>query len=173
MLKNIIKKYKKKFYSPEKYAKFLGVKIGDNCLISTKRFPTEAYLIEIGDYCRIANNVAFYTHGGLWSVRKKYNKKNLENFGKIKIGNYTYIGDDAKIMPGITIGNNVIVGAGSIVTKSIPDNVICAGNPAKIVGNIDDFVNKIENFNIPIHGKSAKEKKKILLALADNYFIRK
>ncbi len=50
-----------------------------------------------------------------------------------KIGNNCFIGINSIIMPGVTIGNEVIIGAGSVVTKNIPDNCIAAGNPAKII----------------------------------------
>ncbi|WP_280671367.1 MULTISPECIES: hypothetical protein [unclassified Dysgonomonas] len=101
MLNKILNMCRRLFWSPTKYGRHLGAKIGNNCLISTKGFPSEAYLIEIGNYCRIASNVAFFTHGGIWSQRKKYNE-NLDYFGKIKVGNYTYIGEGAKIMAGVT-----------------------------------------------------------------------
>ena len=70
----------------------------------------------------------------------------MEHFGKIKIGNYTYIGDSCLVMGGVTIGNDVIVAAGTVVTKSIPDGVMVAGNPMRIIGNTEDFVKRmIEN----------------------------
>src|SRR5690606_33600529 len=161
MIKKILNKYRRIFWSPEKYARYMGVKIGKGCLISTKGFPSEAYLIEIGDYCRIASGVSFFTHGGLWSQRKKH--KNLDYFGKIKVGNYTYIGEGSKIMPGVVLGNDVIVGAGSIVTKSVDDGKIVAGNPARIVGDTKDFVEKIKKISVPTHGLNREEKMKFLL----------
>lgn len=171
MLKKIMNIYRRNFWSPEKYARYIGVKIGKDCLISTKNFPSEAYLIEIGDFCRVASDVFFFTHGGLWSQRKKY--KNLDYFGKIKIGNYTYIGEGAKIMPGVILGNDVIVGAGSIVTKSVPDGKIVAGNPARIVGDTIDFVNKIQKISVPTYSLNFQDKKNYLLSLSDDKFIKK
>lgn len=171
MINRILNYYRRTFWPAEKYARHLGVKIGENCLISTIKFPSEAYLVEIGDYCRIANDVMFFTHGGLWSQRHKNGA--LDYFGKIKIGNYTYIGDGAKIMPGVTIGNDVIVGAGSIVTKSIPDGVIAAGNPARIVGETDKFVEKIKKISVNSYGMNWQQKKRYLLNLDEDNFIKK
>lgn len=171
MVKRIFKYYKRTFWDCEKYARSIGVQIGDDCLISTKNFSSEPYLISIGNYCRIAKNVSFFTHGGLWSQRIKY--KGLDYFGKIYIGDYTYIGEGAFIMPGVTIGNDVIIGAGSIVTKSIPDGKIAAGNPARIVGETKDFVEKIKQYDVGSKGMSYEEKKKYLLSLEEDRFIRK
>jgi carbonic anhydrase/acetyltransferase-like protein (isoleucine patch superfamily) len=67
----------------------------------------------------------------------------LEQFGGIKIGNYTYIGMNCMIMPGVTIGNDVIVGGGSVVTKSIPDGMMVAGNPAKIISKTETFLERL------------------------------
>lgn len=164
-LKNIYRTY---FWTDEQFARWKGVKIGKDCRIDTRRYTSEAFLIEIGDHCRIASRVSFYTHGGLWSQRKKHPE--LDTFGKIKIGNYTYIGEDAKIMPGVRIGNDVIVGAGTIVTKSVPDGVVVAGSPAKIVGYTKDFVqNSLEN-SFPTYKLSKEEKIKYLKNLTDDKF---
>ena len=163
--------YRRNFWSPERYARFIGVKIGDNCLISTKGFSSEPYLIEIGNYCRIAKNVSFFTHGGLWSQRKKHG--DLDYFGKRKIGNYTYVGEDAKIMAGVTIGDDVIVGAGSVVTRSVSNSKIVAGNPARVVGETLDFLERIKKYDVKSKGMSYVEKKKFLLSLEDSQFIKK
>lgn len=58
----------------------------------------------------------------------------------IKIGNHCWIGMNAIILPGVVLGNHVIVGAGSVVTKSFPDNVVIAGNPARVVRHINNEV---------------------------------
>ncbi len=171
MINRILNYYKRLFWSPEKYARFLGVKIGENCLISTKKFSSEPYLVEIGDHCRIASEVSFYTHGGLWSQRTKHG--NFDYFGKIKIGNHTYVGEGAKIMAGVTLGCDIIVGAGSVVTKSVSDGKIVAGNPAKIVGETVHFVEKVSSFDVGTKGMSYEQKKTFLLSLSDENFIRK
>lgn len=60
--------------------------------------------------------------GGGGAVRSKYPK--FDTFGKVVIGDWVYIGTNALIMPGVTIGNNVLVAAGSVVTKSVPPGVV-------------------------------------------------
>ena len=71
-------------------------------------------------------------------MRRWYPK--FDTFGKVGIGDYVYIGNDAKIMPGVIIGDNVLIAAGSIVTKSIPSNVVVAGNPARYICSIEDYI---------------------------------
>lgn len=62
----------------------------------------------------------------------------LEYGKEIKIGNNCWFGGNVIVNPGITIGNNVVIGSGSVVTHDIPDNVICAGNPCRIIRKITD-----------------------------------
>lgn len=171
MVKRFLNYFRRIFYTPEKYARHIGVKIGENCLIHTKYFPSEGYLIEIGNNVRLAANVKFFTHGGVWSQRYRY--PNLDFFGKIKIGDNTYIGDGVYIMPGVSIGEDVIIGAGSVVSRSIPDGVIVAGNPGKIVGKTIDFMDRIKTYNLGTKGMTTANKKEYLMKLSDDKFIKK
>ena len=66
-------------------------------------------------------------------------------FGKIKIGDNSYVGLGIHIMPGITIGNNFLIAASSIVTHSVPDNEVWGGVPAKFICKVDDYIKKIKN----------------------------
>jgi acetyltransferase-like isoleucine patch superfamily enzyme len=162
------------YATPENYLKKIGVKIGVECFISPcKVSAKEAYLIEIGNYVRIAQNVKFFTHGGIYALQIKYNNHELDYFGKIKIGDYVSIGEGSFIMPGVNIGSNVIVGAGSVVTKSIPDNCMVAGNPIKYIGKTDEFYNKIQKLNLKSGMMTDEEKKSFLLSLSDDSFIQK
>jgi serine acetyltransferase len=81
-----------------------------------------------------------------------------------------YIGNSAIILPGVTIEDNVIVGALAVVTKSIPSGVIVGGNPAKIIGKIEDYEKKILPYNVDLKGLSPKEKRCFLLSLSDEKF---
>lgn len=84
-----------------------------------------------------------------------------------------YIGNNSLIMPGVTIGNNVLIAAGSVVVKSIPSDVVVGGNPAKILCTLPEYIKRNEKFNLNSKGMSVKEKKEMLLALDNSMFIRK
>lgn len=67
-------------------------------------------------------------------------KRHPESYPTTKIKSNASIGANATILPGITVGKNSIVGAGSVVTKDVPDNVIVLGNPAKVIRSVDDYI---------------------------------
>jgi acetyltransferase-like isoleucine patch superfamily enzyme len=165
------RQYKIKTMNPSDYARSLGVKVGENCDIGISYFGTEPYLIEIGNHVQITADVRFFNHGGSWVFREK--NPNFDYFGKIKIGNNVYIGNCAMILPGVEIGNNVIIGASAVVTKSIPDNSIVGGNPARIIGNVNELFERISKYNLNCKQNSYEEKKIILLNESDEYFIKK
>jgi len=114
-----------------------GVKIGNNCKISSHTFICEGVTIEsevfighnvsfINDkYPRAAKNGRLLTEED-WILEKTIVKKGVS------------IGTSVTILSGITIGKNSIIGAGSIVTRDIPDNVIAFGNPAKVIRTIEN-----------------------------------
>ena len=67
-------------------------------------------------------------------------------------------------MPGVTIGDNVLVAAGSVVTKSVPSNVVVGGNPAKYICSIDEYIERNEQYNLNTKGMKMEEKKVLLTA---------
>lgn len=156
--------------SPEKYARHIGVHIGKNNLIRKSHWSSEPYLISIGSNCQLTN-CKIFTHGGGGSVRQKY--PDFDLFGKVKIGDYVYIGTNALIMPGVTIGDNVLVAAGSVVTKSIPSNVVVGGNPAKILCSIEEYYERNKKYDLHSKQMNSKAKKKLLLNLSEERFIKK
>ena len=163
--------YKKIFFKPAQRARMVGVVMGEDNYICSEFWSSEPYLITIGNHCQITHGVKIHTHGGGGAVRSKYPK--FDCFGKVSIGNYVYLGNDCSIMPGVTIGNNVLVAACSVVTKSGPDNVVVGGNPAKIICTIDEYIERNMKYNLDSKGLSAESKKKLLLNTPDEKFIRK
>lgn len=109
--------------------------------------------------------------GGGNSVRAIYPL--FDCFGKVSIGDYVYIGTGAQIMPGVTIGNNVLIAAGSIVTKSVSCRVVVAGNPARVICSLEEYIAKNEPYNLNSKGLDAKAKKSLLKSLPEDRFITK
>jgi acetyltransferase-like isoleucine patch superfamily enzyme len=156
LIKRIIKSYKRKLETPYEYAKRSGVKMGENVQILSKHLTTEPYLITLGNNVRISKDVHFFTHGGICRLRIYNNDPDFDYFGKINIGDNTFIGEGAYIMYGVTIGKNCIVAAASVVNKSIPDNCVVGGNPAKILGDSATAYNKLKMYDV-------KSKKALLI----------
>ncbi len=112
-------------------------------------WSSEPYLITIGDNTTISFDTVFVTHCG--ETRVLRNLANTERdkqtviYKPITVGSNCFIGCRCTILPGVNIGNNVIIGAGSVVNKDIPDNMVCAGVPAKIICTLDEYKVKHQN----------------------------
>jgi len=118
------------------------IKIGDKTrFFGTSKISVDTqrpWLIEIGAYTKITQGTIILQHDYSRSVlERKYNDI-LGEAGKTVIGENCFIGMNSIILMGSHIGNNVIVGAGSVVSGNIPDDVVVCGNPAKIIRTIDE-----------------------------------
>ena len=131
---------------PAAFAKKRGVSVGKNVRFiglspNGEQFGSEPYLIEIGDNVTITAKVQFVNHdGGLHVFRNEH--KDLNKYGRIKIGNNCFVGVRSIILPGVSIGDNCVVGAGSIVTKDIASGSVVAGVPAKVICSTKDYYEK-------------------------------
>ncbi len=160
----LIRLYSSGEYAKAKlYANYYGVQMGKNVKVTgTLHFPTEAFLIEIGDNVTLTNNVTFHTHdGGVGVLREKH--KGINVFGRIKIGNNVFIGSGTTILPNIVIGNNVVIGAGSVITKNVADNVVVAGNPARVIRTMEEYEQKALKTANYIHSTSVAQRKQEIL----------
>lgn len=124
-----------------------GVRIGKGTNIFTNPRNVcidtqKPWLLEIGENVQITRGVTILTHGYDWSVLKGVYGEILGSAGKVKIGNNVFIGMNATILKGVTIGNNSIIGAGSVVTHDIPDNCVAVGNPAKKIMSLEEYHQK-------------------------------
>lgn len=116
-----------------------GLKIGKNLNIQRRCLIDQSFcwLISIGDNVNIGNNVHIIAHDAFTKRSLGFSK-----IGLVTIGNDTFIGQNSTILPNVKIGKNCIIGAGSVVTKDIPDDTVYAGNPAQFICNVHDYLQK-------------------------------
>lgn len=113
-----------------------NIHTGRNVEINFDCIMLDVCEIHIGDDCKIAPRVCLFTATHPIDPIKR---RDAGEFGRpIRIGNNVWIGGNAVINPGVTIGDNVVIASGSIVTKSLPSNVVAGGNPAKILRHIEE-----------------------------------
>ena len=130
------------------YAKHLGVRMGEKCQIlcdPSIAFGTEPYLIKLGNHVDVTYGVQFLTHeGGIWCARGiNPELEKMDCFLPITVGDNVMIGIHSVIMPGVHIGNNVIVAGHCVVTKDVPDGAVVAGVPAKQISTVEKFVENL------------------------------
>lgn len=112
-----------------------NIKVGENFYSNHNLVILDPAGVTFGNNIFIGPNCGFYT--AQHPLDFKTRNKGLEYAYEIKVGSNVWFGGNVVVLPGITIGNNCVIGAGSVVTKNIPDNVVAAGNPAKIIKKID------------------------------------
>lgn len=113
-----------------------NITVGKNFFANYNCIILDNAKITIGDNVFLAPNVGIYTAGHPLDVERR--NDGLEYAYPVKIGNNVWIGAGVNILPGVTIGDNCVIGAGSVVTKDIPANSLAAGNPCKIIKEIDN-----------------------------------
>lgn len=133
----------------KKYLNWLrikGVVVGEGTYVHDPKNITidvsRPELLKIGEHVFLHAGTTILTHDwASWCFVKKYNDF-IPSHGKVIIGNNVWLGENVTILKGVEIGDNVIIGAGSIVTKSIPSDSIAVGVPARVISNMDDYYNK-------------------------------
>lgn len=117
----------------------MGLRVGKNFepQLGYELDPSHCWLITIGDNVTFGPHVQILAHDASTCKLLGYAK-----IGRVNIGDNVFIGAGSIVLPNVDIGENVIVGAGSVVTRSLPPNTVCAGNPAVVLSSMDEFLNK-------------------------------
>lgn len=102
--------------------------------------PTHCFLITIGDDVTMSIRVTVMAHDASTKKTLDYTKT-----GQVHIGSHVFIGANATILPGVTIGDYAVIGAGSVVTHDIPARTVAAGVPAKVICSVDEYVEKMRS----------------------------
>lgn len=137
------------------YLRFLGARIGERCSIYTDphNFGTEPWLVEIGDDITLGQGVQLITHDGtsrIFRDRLPEMSPFGNRFDTIVIRDNCFVGNNAILLPGVEIGPDSAVGAGSVVTRSVPPRTIVAGNPARPIKTLDEYVESYRQRMVPL-----------------------
>lgn len=119
--------------------------MGEHCYWHPFKIPSEPYLLRLHNNVVIASNVTFVTHDiidYMLNFTRKNNKKIKQYIGSIEIFDNVFIGSNSTILYNTKIGPNAIIAAGSVVTSDVPEGSIVGGNPAKVIGNINNLIKK-------------------------------
>lgn len=125
------------FINPPFYCDYgTHIEVGKNFFANYNCTILDVAKVKIGDYCQMAPNVAIYTAG---HPIHPYSRDSMYEYGKeVTIGDHVWIGGNTVICPGVHIGDNVVIGAGSVVTRDLPDWTVAAGNPCRVIRKITD-----------------------------------
>ena len=127
-----------------------NIEVGEDFFASYNLVILDVGKVKIGKNAQIAPNVAIYTAGH--PIHPDSRNSGYEYGIPVTIGDNVWLGGNVCIMPGVTIGDNAVIGAGSVVTKDIPSNVIAAGNPCRVIRPITeadrDYYYKDRKFDV-------------------------
>ena len=137
VVKELFGKSDNAFVNPPFYCDYgFRIEVGKNFFANYNCTIVDTGMVRIGDNCQLAPNVAIYTAG---HPVHPATRNTLYEYGfDVTIGDNVWIGGNTVILPGVTIGSNTVIGAGSVVTKDIPDWCVAAGNPCRVIRPITE-----------------------------------
>ena len=138
ILKKLLGKTKENFWiEPNFWCDYgYNIEIGENFYSNHNLVILDPAKVTFGDNVFIAPNCGFYTAGH--PIDAELRNQLLEFAYPITVGNNVWFGGNVVVLPGVTIADNVVIGAGSVVTKDIPANVVAVGNPCKVLREITE-----------------------------------
>lgn len=113
-----------------------NINIGDKFYANFNCVILDAAAVTFGDNVFVGPQCGFYTAEHPLDMATR--NRGLETARPIKVGNNVWVGGHVSVMPGVTIGDNSVIGAGSVVTRDIPANVVAAGNPCRVIRALND-----------------------------------
>lgn len=108
-----------------------NIEVGDDFYANVNCVILDEAKVTFGDHVFIAPDCGFYTAGHPLDAERR--NRGLEYARPIRVGNNVWIGGGVRVLPGVTIGDNCVIGAGSVVTKDIPAGSLAAGNPCRVI----------------------------------------
>lgn len=137
IVKELLGKSEKAYINPPFYCDYgKHIEVGKNFYANYNCTILDVAKVKIGDNCMFAPNVSIFTAG---HPVHPVSRNTMYEYGiEITIGDNVWIGGNTVVLPGVKIGSNTVIGAGSVVTKDIPDWVIAAGNPCKVIRKITE-----------------------------------
>ena len=137
IVKELLGKSEGAFINPPFYCDYgFNIEVGKNFYANYNCTILDVGKVTIGDNCMFAPNVAIYTAG---HPIHPDSRNSMYEYGiQVSIGDNCWLGGNTIVCPGVKIGNNVVIGAGSVVTKDIPDWSIAAGNPCRVIRTITE-----------------------------------
>ena len=132
IVKELLGKSDGAFVNPPFYCDYGShIEVGKNFFANYNCTIIDVAKVKIGDNCQMAPNVSIYTAG---HPLHPVSRNSMYEYGiSVTIGDNVWIGGNTVIMPGVHIGSNTVIGAGSVVTKDIPDWVVAVGNPCRVI----------------------------------------
>ena len=137
IVKELLGKSENAFINPPFYCDYGShIEVGKNFFANYNCTIIDVARVKIGDNCQLAPNVSIYTAGH--PIHPVSRNSGYEYGMEVTIGDNVWIGGNSVIVPGVHIGSNTVIGAGSVVTKDIPEWVVAVGNPCRVVKRITD-----------------------------------
>ena len=154
VVKELLGKSEGAWINPPFYCDYgFNIEVGRNFFANYNCTMLDVAKITIGANCFMAPNVSIYTAGH--PVHPDVRNAMLEYGMPVTIGDNVWIGGNVIICPGVTVGSNCVIGAGSVVTKDIPDWTIAAGNPCRVIRRITDEDRKYYFRDLPLDEEAA------------------
>ena len=135
--------------------------IGEECFWQPHNLPSDPKCVKLHNNVVVAANVTFITHDAIYNMlnHMKPETRFHQYLNCIEVMDNTFIGLGSLILPGVTIGPNAIVAAGSVVTKDVPPGTVVGGNPAKIIGSFESVIIKQKNYSATVQNDDRFDRK--------------